>query len=192
MPADFVVRQHQLNLGQCERLCSKWSFDIERLLGIGGHHAGSGEPTLVPLGSAINLLIRSKVVDAGFEPTVVNQWLPSLRNETLLVLGEDVYAWACTSSPDAWKQFLPKFYGQSEDVRPRIAGYLGCCLATTAATVRLYSANDVQTFGRYEDTSPRGGSGPRLTIRADDLADKIRQVCGRVLFTVHPREAAIA
>ena len=56
---------------------------------------------MVPLGSAINMLIRSKVIDAGFEPTVINQWLPALRNETLLALGEDVYAWACPSSPDA-------------------------------------------------------------------------------------------
>lgn len=192
MSTGFVVRQHQLNLGQCEQLCSKWSFDIERLLHIGGHRSGSWEPTVVPLGSAINLLIRSKVSDAGFEPTVVNAWLASLRNETLLVLGEDVYAWSSATSPDAWKQFLLKLYGQSEDVRPRIAGYLGCCLATTAATVRLYSANDVETFRRFEDTSPRGGPGPRLTIRADDLADKIREVCGRVLFTVHPREPAIA
>jgi hypothetical protein len=141
----------------------------------------------VPLGSAINMLIRSKVIDAGFEPTVINQWLPALRNETLLALGEDVYAWACPSSPDAWKQFLPKLYGQSEDVRPRIAGYLGCCLATTAATVRLYSANDVQTLGRFEDTSPRSGPAPRLIIRANDLADRVKQVCGTVLFTVHPK-----
>lgn len=101
MSTDFVVQQHQLNLDQCERLCSKWSFDIERLLRLGGHYAGSWEPTVVPLGSAINMLIRSKVIDAGFEPTVINQWLPALRNETLLALGEDVYAWACPSSPDA-------------------------------------------------------------------------------------------
>jgi hypothetical protein len=146
----------------------------------------------VPLGSAIDLLIRSEVVDAGFEPNVINQWLPALRNETLLALGEDVYAWAFPSSPDAWKQFLPKLYGESKDVRPRIAGYLGCCLATTAATVHLYSADDVKPFGRFEDSSPRGGAAPRLIIRADDLADKVRQVCGGVLFTVHPREPTMA
>lgn len=145
-------------------------------------------PIVVPLGNAIDLLIRSKVVDAGFEPNVVNKWLPALRNETLLALGEDVYAWACPSSPDAWKSFLPKLYGESKDVRPRIAGYLGCCLATTAATVHLYSANDVRTFGRFEDSSPRGGAAPRLIIRADDLADRVRQVCGTELFAVHPRE----
>lgn len=191
MFTDFVVHQYQLNLGQCEQLCSKWSFDVQRLLGLGGHHAGSWGPTVVPLSSAIDLLIRSKVVDAGFEPTVVNQWLPALRNETLLVLGEDIYAWSSASSSDAWKQFLPKLYGQSEDVRPRIAGYLGCCLGTTEANVHLYSASDIRTVGRFAESSPRGEAAPRLIIRADDLADKVWQVCGRLLFTVHPKEAAM-
>lgn len=192
MPTYLMVQQHQLKFGQCAQLCSKWDFDIERLLGLGGRHAGSWGPTVVTLGSAIELLIRSKVVDAGFEPDVVNRSLPALRNETLLALGEDVYAWACPSSPEAWEQFLPKLYGESKDVRPRIAGYLGCCLATTAATVHLYSADDVRTFGNFEDSSPKCGAAPRLIIRADDLAERVRRVCGTVLFTVHSRERAMA
>ncbi len=56
-------------------------------------------------------------MDEGFEPGVINQWLPHLRNETLLTLGEDIYAWSCPSPLEAWNQFLPNLYGQRKDVR---------------------------------------------------------------------------
>lgn len=192
MSTGLLVRQHQLDLAQCRQLCLKPLFDIERLLQFGGHIGASWEPTSVPLSSAINLLIRSQAMDGGFEPAVISRWLPLLRNETLLTLGEDIYAWSCLRPFEAWSQFLPKLYGQGKDVRPHIAGLLNCSLADTVATVRLYSASDVQAFGRFEHTAPRSGPAPRITIRADDLADRVRQVCGTVLFTVHPRDRAAA
>ena len=192
MSTDFAVRQHQLDLGQCEQLCTKWSSDIERLLHLGGHLAGSFGATRVPLGSAINMLIRSKTIDACFESAVISPWLPHLRNETLLTLGEDIDAWSCPSPLEAWDQFLPSLYGQPKDVRQRIARHLKCSLVDTVATVRLYSASKVEALGRFEDAVPNGEAVARLIIRADDLADRIRQVCGTVLFTVHPAEPAAA
>lgn len=188
----FMVQQHQLDFGQCQQLSLRPHFDIERLLRLGGHNVGSWEPTLVPLSSAINLLIRSRAMDAGFEPNVINQWLPHLRNETLLTLGENLYAWSCPSSFEAWNQFVPTFYAQRQDIRPHIAGHLKCSLADTAATVRLYSSTDVEAFKRSEYAPARDTQAPRLIIRADDLAERVKQVCGTDLFTVHPRERAAA
>lgn len=189
---DFVVQPHQLDLEQCRQLCLRPHFDIERLLRLGGLNIGSWEPTLVPMGSAISMLIRSRAMDAGFEPAVISQWLPHLRNETLLTLGEDLQAWACPDYLKSWDEFVPQFYGQSRDIRSRIAGHLKCSLADTAATVRIYSATDVEAFGRFADAPQRSGPPPRAILRADDIADRFRQVCGTVLFTVHPRDRAAA
>jgi len=192
MISDCVVQERQLDLEKCRQLCLRPPFDIERLLRLGGLTVGSWEPTLVPLGSAISMLIRSRAMDAGFEPAVTSQWLPHLRNETLLTLGEDLQAWDCPRYFKSWDEFVRQFYGQGRDVRSRIAGHLKCSLADTAATVRIYSATDVEAFGRFSDAPQRSGPAPRAIIRADDIADRVRQVCGTVMFTVHPRERAEA
>lgn len=191
MKTEFTAQLCQLTSFECERLCVKWSHNVEQLASLSGHNFMPGRLGSVPLGTAINMLIFSKAADAGFEPGVMRSWLPHLRNETLLQLGEETDSWALENAEDIWKEFMPKIWGVSEAVRPRIGPLLGCDTSTVASTICLYSQNDVEVIKSRYDTASQTDRIPRLIIRAEDLVARIKQIRSGPFFTVSVKKPLV-
>lgn len=184
MTTMFVAQQKLLGLSECERLCAAWSRDVEELAFRSGWSGMPGQRLNVPLGCAINMLILSIGKSHGLELQSMGAWLPGLRNETLLKLGEDVSNWSADSAGDAQREFWPMLYGRIEDVRRRIAPLLGCCEGTTTRKLRFHSQSDVEHISGAQMHGIIDTRTPRFTIDAHDLARRLVSVCGGQLFTV--------
>lgn len=194
MQIDIVAQQRMLSFSELERLCQRRSNEVQRLANLCGQNILSGQMPSLDLSTAINMLIHLKGQEAGFEPSVVGRWLPSLRNETLLRLAEDLdNNWDCPDPFEEWQSFVPSLYGLRENIRPHIARLLpGCCIATTAWKVRFFSSTDVETLKDENANWPHHDRAPRLMVNADDLAQQIKRVCTGPLFFVHKKGARAA
>ena len=189
----IVAQQRMLSFSELERLCRRRSIDVQRLANLCGHNILSGQMPSLDLSSGINMLIHLKGQEAGFEPGVMAQWLPSLRNETLLRLAEDHDSWDCAEPFEEWQSFIPLLYGARETVRPNIARLLpGCCIATAEWKVRFFSSTDVETLKDENASWPNQDRAPLLMISADDLAQQIKRVCTGPLFFVRKSGAHAA
>lgn len=188
MQIDIVVQQRPLSFSELERLCERRSIDIQRLANLCGHNILSGHAPSLDLATGINMLIHLKGEEAGFETSVMREWLPALRSETLLRLAEDLDNWVCPEPSEEWQSYVPRLYGARESTRPHIARLLpGCCIATAAWKVRFFSSTNVETLKDESASWPTQGQRPLLVIDANDLACRIKRVCAGPLFTVHPK-----
>lgn len=190
MPTEYCAQHRHLSLSECERLCAKHSRDVEILASLSGLHALPTQSLSVPIGNAINMLVLSICSDAGVEPRSMSAYLPGLRNEALLHLGEDLYNWSW-NGPDADRQtFFNQLYGQSDAVRAHIAPLLHCCRNTTTRRLLFYSQSDVKCLTNKQLWSAQDPRTPIFTIDAHDLAQRVRAVCSGALFTAKIREPA--
>ena len=193
MQIAIVGQQRMLSFSELERLCRRRSIDVQRLANLCGHNILSGQMPSLDLSTGINMLIHLKGQEAGFEPGVVTQWLPSLRNETLFLLAEDLDSWECSEAPEEWRSYWPQLCGTRKNVRPHIVRLLpGCCIATAASKVRFFSSTDVETLKDENANWPSHDRAPRLMISAADLAQQIKHVCTGPLFFVRQKDAYAA
>lgn len=188
MQLGIVAQQRMLSFSELERLCQRSSLDIQRLANLCGHNILPGHAPKLDLGTAINMLIHLKGQEAGFEPDAVRGWIAHLRNETLFRLAEDLDNWASPDPSEEWQSYIPRLWGVRENTRPYIARLLpGCCIATVAWKVRFFTSMDVEALKDENDSWPTQGRMPHLIIDADELAQRIKRVCGGPLFTVRSR-----
>lgn len=183
MNFNFVAQQKMLSLSACEHLCATSSRDIEELASRGGWRGMPGERLNVPIGVVINMLVLSAGRSHGVEWQAMGPWLPALKNEALLKLGENTSNWSFEDAGEAQKQFWPMLYGPSEAVRPRIAPLLGCCLGTTASYLRFYSQSDIEFLSNTQFDHGYSSRTPRFTIDAQALAGRVQAACAAPLFT---------
>lgn len=188
MQLNLVARQRLLSPTELERLCQRRSIDIARLANFCGHTILPGQTRSLDVGTAINMLIYLMGEEAGFELGVMTPWLPRLRNDTLFRLAEDLDNWDCPEPSPEWQSYIPNLCGVRENTRPYLKPLLpGICIATAAWKVRFFSASDVEILKDEDAAWPSSGRTPLLVINADDLAQRIKSVCGGPLFTVRPR-----
>lgn len=178
----MLSAQHKvLGVSECQRLCGRSSTEIDDLAFQGGFRSMPGEPLSVPIGSAINMLVISTMKDYGVQ--ALSAWLPGLRNEALLKLGENISNWSFETA-EAQKRVLPTLYGNRDAVRPPIASLLGCYLDTTTRQFRFHSQSDVECLSNSQLEQGHSGRTPRFTIDAHDLAERVQTTCSGPLFTV--------
>ncbi|GAA5056368.1 hypothetical protein GCM10023208_21020 [Erythrobacter westpacificensis] len=190
MPTEYCAQHRHLSLSECERLCTKHSRDVEILANLSGLCVLPNQSLSVPIGNAINMLVLSISRDAGAEPRSMSAYLPGLRNEALLHLGEEIDNWSW-NGPDADRQtFFNRFYGQSDAVRAHIAPLLRCCRNTATRRLLFYSQSDVKCLTNDQIWSAQDRRTPIFTIDAHDLAQRVRAVCNGALFTAKTREPA--
>jgi hypothetical protein len=183
MSVRFVAQQRMLGLSECERLCATWSRNTEELAARAGWRGMSGDRLSVTVGTAVNMLVLSAGSNHGIEWAAMGSWLPSLRNEALLKLGEDTSNWSFDGTGEAEKQFWPILYGRPEAIRPRIASLLSCCPSTTARQLRFHTQNDVELLPNAQYSSGLSSRTPRFTIDAHNLAARVRESSAGPLFT---------
>lgn len=179
----FVAQQSMLSLSVCEHLCATSSRDIEELATRGGWRGMPGERLNVPIGVVINMLVLSAGKSHGVEWQAMGAWLPALKNEALLKLGENASNWYFQDAGEAQRQFWPMLYGPPEAVRPRIAPLLGCCLGTTASHLRFHSQSDVELLSNSQFDHGYSSRTPHFTIDAHALAGRVQATCSTPLFT---------
>lgn len=178
------MRQKLLSLSECERLCGRGSREVGILASQIGWATIPGGPINVPLGTALNMLIVSNAMSYGVEAGAMAPWLPGLRTEALLKLGEEVSNWSFDDSCDMQKQFLPMLYGSRDSVRARIAGPLGCCVHDATRRFRFHSQMDVECLSNTQLEVESYDRAPRFSIDAHDLADRVQAICATPLFFV--------
>lgn len=184
METKFSARQKQLNLSQCERLCDRPSSDVEALARRSGWRGMPGDKIIVPVKYALNMLILSKAMNYGVEPSVMVPWLPGLRNEALLKLGEEISNWSFAGPADKQMEFFPMLYGSRESVRPKIARLLECQTNVTIQLLRFFSETNVECLSETHAEQVTCAGIPRFCIDAHELSDRVQSTCGYPLFTV--------
>ena len=183
MTFKFSAQQKMLSLSECQHLCAISSRDAEELAFQGGWHGIPGERLKVPVGVAINMLVLSAGTSHGVEWQAMREWLPGLKNETLLKLGENASNWSFEDAGEAQKQFWPMLYGPAEAVRPQIAPLLGCCFSTTTRQLRFHSQSDVECLSNSQFDHGYSGRTPRFTIDAHAFAGQVQAAFSVPLFT---------
>lgn len=178
----YTGQQTYLNLSQCERLCSRWSREVEVLANRSGWQGLPGERMKVTVATALNMMILSTAMSNGVELAAMVQYLPVLRNEALLKLGENISNWSFDGSIDDEHQFWPTLYGTSDAVRPRVARLLGCCLESTTLLLRYHSQSNVECLSNAQLGMARSDQAPKFIINAHDLAERIQAICASPLF----------
>jgi hypothetical protein len=183
MELKFSAQQIRLSLSDSERLCGRGSSVVEELALRSGWHGLPGERLSIPVGTALNMLILSEGSNHGVELDSMATWLPGLRNEALLLLGENISNWSFEGPGDQEKQFLPHLYGSRETIRPAIARLLGSYLDTTTVRLLYHSQADVEFLSNWDMVSRHTNRAPLFTIDAHKLADKVQATCRAPLFT---------
>lgn len=187
MTMNYVVQQKTLGLSECERLCGTGSRNTEDLAFRSGLLTMPGGAMRASVSVGINMLVHAIGAAQGLEPHAVNSWLPGLRNEALLTLGQETDNWWFDGTAADSREFFASLYGRPEDIRPRIARLLQCCLATTTRQLRFHTGSDIEFLSPSQFELGNDGRVPRFSIDAHDLAHRIQAVCGRQLFTVRTR-----
>ena len=187
-PKKFVVRQEELGLSECERLCGRTSREIEELASRSGGRATPGTKVRVPLGTALNMLVLSIAASHSIEPQAMAAWLPGLRDEAVLELGQDTSNWAFEGTYEAEKQFWPILYGDRDTVRSRIASMLACYSGSPTRELWFFSPSDVECVSATSCGQRTRSRSPRFIIDAHDLAARVKAVCGSPLFTAEAME----
>ena len=190
MEINFSVEQRSLSMSDCERLCARPSREIQELANLSGCRILPGARLSVSVGSALNMLVLSTTKSNGVEPQAMTAWLPGLRNEALLCLGEEISNWSFEGTSEADQKFWPTLYDNRDVVRPRVARLLGCSTHGTISQLYFYTQNDVVCFPNSGfDTGGHDGP-PRFTIFARNLADKLRATVGGSLFIANAMTVA--
>ena len=169
-------------MSDCERLCARPSREIQELANLSGCRILPGARLSVSVGSAINMLVLSIARASGVEPQAMTTWLPGLRNEALLNLGEDISNWSFEGTSEADYQFWPTLYGTRDAVRPRVARLLGCSTNGTISQLYFYTQNNVVCLPSSSFDTVNHDGPPRFTIFARNLANEMRATCGGPLF----------
>lgn len=181
----FSVQQKLLSLSDCERLTGRWSREVEILASqCGGRQSLPGQRVELPLRYALNMLIMSEVMKHSVEPASMAPWLPGLRTEALLTLGEEIANWSYEGPSDRRQEFLTKLYGERDAVRPRIAPLLGCSGTKPIRRLRFHSQSDIECLSNSELHNERRERTPMFVLEAHDLVARIEATCGGPLFTV--------
>ena len=186
MGSKYSARQRELITSECERLCARPSRVVEDLAFAAGCRHLPGAPISVPVGSALNMLILSEASNNGVESSAVSDWLPRLRNEAMLKLGEDTTNWKFEGPVEMERDFWPIIYGARNATRGELARLLGCCTTVTARQLRFYSQSDVEFISAAQYDLGGSGRKPRFTIDSHRLAERLQVTCGSPLFTARP------
>lgn len=185
MDPKLSVRQQVLSLSECERLTGRGSRDVEILASkSGGRPSLPGQRFELPVGYALNMLILSDVTRYGVETDAMIPWLPGLRIEALLKLGEGISNWSYDGSRENEQQFWSGLYGESNAVRQRIAPLLRCSGTSPTRRLLYYTQANIECLSNAQLHNQRGDSLPIFTLDAHDLAERVRATCGAPLFTV--------
>jgi len=182
MGSTYSVQQTILGLSDCERLCSRPSGEIQEL----AYRAGGGSPlgqVSVSVGTALNMMILSIGRGHGVEWATMGAWLPGLRNEALLTLGQDTSSWSFHGTPEEAKGFWSLLYGNRDAVHCRIDRLLRCSSVGTTRQLRFYSGSDVEHISNARVELGGNFRTPQFTIDAHSLADCMKAVCPGTLFT---------
>ena len=185
MSTKFFAKQKTLYLSDCERLCAAGSREVGQLASSGGWGGMPWERLEVPVGIAINMLVLSIGASHGVELGSMGSWLPGLRSETLLKLGENISNWAFEGTSSAEQDFLPMLYGDRDTVRPRIAPLLGVSSGVTTRQIRYFSQSDVERLSPAQFEQGQTSRTPLFSIDAHALASQVQSVCGSPLFTAN-------
>lgn len=188
MTTMYAAQQQRLNLSECQRLCHRPSRDIEDLAARSGYRVLPGQALNVPIHNALNMLILSIAGQSSVEPGAMSSHLPGLRNEALLHLGETISNWTWSGQSATEQQFWNQFYGQSSEVRARIAPVLGCCVNTTTRKLRFHSPSNVERISPTQIWQASDGRTPHFVIDAHELANRVRAACAGPLFVADARE----
>lgn len=183
MEKKLSVQPTVLSMSECQGLFDGSSKDIEELTRPSGCFSLPGERVNVPVPAALNMLVLSIGKSHGVEIQAMAGWLPGLRNEALLKLGEDTSNWSFQGTSEEGKEFWPKLYGLRETIGPHVARLLGCSLAVTTRQLRFYSQSDVIFLSNSQFELGYHDRAPRFTIDSHALAAKIRAVCSGPLFS---------
>jgi hypothetical protein len=183
MEFSFTAQYRMFGLSECQLLFCKGSREIENLASRGGWSGVPGQPLSVSLGTILNMMVLSIGRNQGVELQAMAPWLPGLRDEALLKLGENISNWMFDGPYEAERQFWPILYGSREVVRPRIAPLLKCYSHPSTNSLRFFSQSDIERISSCG--SDRGASNrtPRFTISAHALADQVQTTFGYPLFT---------
>jgi hypothetical protein len=182
METKFSVQQRLLGISECERLCARSSREVEELAHLSGCGSRPGQSLSVSVGAALNMLVLSISKSSGVEAQAMTAWLPGLRNEALLNLGEDISNWSFHGSGDEEKAFWPTLYASRDAVRPHVARLLNCSTNGTIRQFYFYSQNDVVCYPNSRPDLGGHDGPPRFVIDAHSLAEKVRANCGAPLF----------
>jgi hypothetical protein len=183
MQTKFSARPKGLSMSEIERLSGRSWGDLADLAFRCGWRGLPGEPIMVPLGTALNMLICLTAMSHGVEPGAMVKWLPGLRNEALLKLGEVIPNWWFDGPSDEKQRFLSMLYGSRDSVRPSLARLLGCCTSGAIRQLRFYSQSDVECLSNAQfELGHYSGRAPRFTIDAHELANRVQTICDAPLL----------
>ena len=182
MSTKILVRQAMLGMTALEKLCGRGSREIQELAFYAGGSCLPGGAVNVSVAGGMDFLTRSTAMFHRLEMRAVASWLPGLRNEALLHLGQDISNWSFDGTKEAEQQFWPMFYADRESVRMRVAPLLGCCLSVTTRVLRFHSQRDVECLTNAEYEHGSSDRMPRFIIDAHELAERTRVICGTPLF----------
>jgi hypothetical protein len=187
MDAKLSVQQQVLSMSECERLTGRGSRDVEILASksAGARLFLPGQRIQLPVGYALNMLILSAAMRHRVETDAMVPWLPRLRSEALLKLGEEISNWSYDGPRDNEQQFWSKLYGDREVVRHRIAPLLGCSGTSPIRQLRYHTPANIECLSNDQVHSQRRGSIPVFELDAHDLAERLRATCNGPLFTVN-------
>lgn len=183
MDIEIPARQRMLGLSEAQLLCRVSSREIGDLASRSGSHGMPGEPVSVSIATALNMLVMSIASSNGVEWQTMSQYLPRLRAEALLELGENLSNWSFDGTSKQELDFNSMLYGSSDAIRPTIARLLACDMMGTTRQLRFYSQNEVECLSPREYEQRSHDRLPRFTIDAHDMARRVRAACVGTLFT---------
>jgi hypothetical protein len=183
MSYQYSATQEPLGLSECQRLLGRPSSDVEELARRAGWHGLPGQQFQVSVETAFNMSVLSAAVSHGVEPQAMVIYLPALRSEGLLKLGERIANWRFHGEVGAEHKFWPTLYGDSETVRHRIASLINQSLSSLTRQIRFFSQMDVECLSPSQYNQNYSTRTPRFVIDSHDLAARLESVCGRPLFT---------
>lgn len=187
MGTAFSARQVSFSSSQLERLIGRPSNCVADFASVFGWHGLSGHLVHLDVGGAANLLVMAIASQHGVELKGMRQWLPLLRNETLLVLARNFDNWHYDGCGEHEMAFYTKLSGSESKVRREVASLLGINLADTAALLRFHAAGEVECFTREQIEFGCVGRSPIFAIYATTLAERIEALAHSPLFISSPK-----
>lgn len=182
MDTRFSARQKQLSMSECEWLLHKSSREVGDLAFVSGVRVVPGERFSVSVAQALSMSILTAGNNHGVELSSMSNWLPPIRTEALLQLGQETSNWDYAGPPAQESQFWTKFYRGSEAIRVEIAPLLKCFGGGAGRQLHYHSQRDVEFLSNSDVASGRSYRAPLFVIDAHKLAESLRSICSGPLF----------
>ena len=128
------------------------------------------------------MLILSIAMNYGVELSAMVPWLPGLRTEALLKLGEEISNWSFHGPAETENEFWTLLYGSRESIRPRVGSLLRCSGDPTTRLLRYHSQVDVECLSETQMYQGQRDRAPLFYVDAHELAGLVQTTCGAPLF----------